>query len=97
MFVVVTIMYSCHAMLQVSSSVKLCSTAVEQSLVLSSLSTVLSNATSLITLRINNVTSLDQGLLADYENSANFSFTASCSLYSPVPSIQTVSSNANIP
>ena len=58
---------------------------------LSVLDDVLANATNLITLRINNVTSLDLGVVANYANSANFSFTASVSNYAPVPSLSTVS------
>ena len=77
--------------MQVYSSIKLCCTDVEQSLVLSVLGTVLANATNLITLRINNVTSLDPGTLADYANLANFSFTASVSTYAPIPTLSTVS------
>ena len=49
---------------------------------------LLSNATSLITLRITAVTSFDTGLIIGYPNSANFSFTASCSTYEPPDLIQ---------
>lgn len=58
---------------------------------LSVMADLLANATNLITLRINSVTSDDAKTFESYLNSANFSFTASSSTYSPVPSLSVVS------
>lgn len=77
--------------MQVFSSVKLCCTVLDQSLVLSVLADLLAMATNLITLRLNSVVSYDTIPFEDYSNSANFSFTASSSTYSPVPSLSVVS------
>ena len=49
---------------------------------------LLANVTNLITVRISAVTSFDSGLVAGYPNSANFSFTASCSTYEPPDLVQ---------
>lgn len=76
--------------LQVFSSVKLCCSVLDQSLVLSVLADLLANATNLMTLRINSVISYESSVLEGYSNSANFSFTASSSTYSPVPSLSLV-------
>ncbi|KAL3136950.1 hypothetical protein ABBQ32_006555 [Trebouxia sp. C0010 RCD-2024] len=73
--------------LQVFSSVKLCCSVLDQSLVMSVLADLLAMATNLITLRLNSVVSYDTNPFEDYSNSANFSFTASSSTYFPVPSL----------
>ena len=76
--------------LQVFSSVQLCCSILEQSLVLSVMADLLANATNLITLRINSVISYGSIMSERHPNSANFSFTASSSTYSPVPSLSMV-------
>lgn len=75
---------------QVFSSVKLCCSVLDQSLVMSVLADLLAMATNLITLRLNSVVSYDTNPFEDYSNSANFSFTASSSTYFPVPSLSVV-------
>jgi len=78
--------------LQVLSSELVCCGVEDQSLILSVMSILLSNATNLITVRVNNATSYDigDGLLDGYPYAANFSLTASSSTYSPVLSLQDV-------
>ena len=82
--------------LQVFSSVKLCCSVLDQSLVLSVLADLLAMATNMITLRLNSVISYDTNLFEEYSNSANFSFTASSSTYSPVPSLAVVCCSAEV-
>lgn len=76
--------------LQIMSSDLLCCAVEDQSLVLFVMDILVSNVTNLITLRIVNTTSYDNGssLLDEYPYAANFTLTASTSTYAPVPSLQ---------
>ena len=78
--------------LQIMSSDLLCCAVEDQSLVLFVMDILLSNVTNLVTLRIVNTTSYDNGssLLDEYPYAANFTLTASTSTYAPVPSLQVV-------
>ena len=78
--------------MQVMSAELLCCAVGDQSLLLSVMSALLYNATNLLTIRMNSATNYDPGgTTLGYPYLANFSFTASVSNYSSVPSLQTVS------
>ena len=77
--------------MQVVSGELVCCTTEDQSLVLSVMSSLLYNATNLVTLRLTSVTSYDPTSDLGYPYVANFTFTASSSNYSSVPTLETVS------